>query len=206
MLKKMLVVLGWVTILGVSPLFSEDLPVNGSFEDYVALEQTQVDALLKKGFTFEFDSKYWAKWWGINDATSPASISFVEGKDAPDGKRYLNVKTLGETSIYTQKSIAGNAVHKISFMAKGEVFKDKTPTLLVYAYLYLKKTGRWVGKNNLLGTFNLENSWKAFSVDLPAVGDELVVKIAFVCQGSCDLDNVKVEKVAGEVKSAETLK
>ncbi|MFA6568340.1 MAG: SGNH/GDSL hydrolase family protein [Victivallales bacterium] len=185
-----------------SSAFAQNLLVNGSFEDEAVL--SQADDLVKKGFALEFDGKRWAKGWVINGGTKPASISLVEGKDVPDGKRYLNVKTLGQTHIYNQESISGEVACKISFIAKGEPFKDKESAVVIHAYLYKKVGGGWAGKNNILGTFKPENSWKAFSLDLPAVGGDLVVKIAFEFQGSCDLDNVKVERVGGKIEEAKT--
>ena len=169
--------------------FAQNLLKNGSFEDNAVL--SKADEMVKKGFTLEFDSKCWAKGWVINDATNPASISLVAGNDVPDGKRYLNVKSPGWTHIFTQESISGESTYKISFMARGNASAIK-----ILAYLYKKADGAWAGKNNnLLGTFNLDNSWKEFSLDLPAVGNELVFRLAFEFQGSCDLDNVKVEKM-----------
>ncbi|MFA6103603.1 MAG: SGNH/GDSL hydrolase family protein [Victivallaceae bacterium] len=202
MLKKIVTgVVALIVVIG-SSAFAQNLLKNGSFEDEAVL--SQADELVKKGFTLEFDSKYWATGWVINNATKSASISLVVGNDVPDGKRYLNVKTAGQTHIYAQESIPGEEIYKISFMAKGEPFNDKAPAIAVHAFLYKKADGAWAGKNNLLGTFNLDNSWKEFLLDLPAVGNELVFKLSFEFQGSCDLDNVKVEKAGGKVEEAKT--
>jgi len=38
------------------------------------------------------------------------------------------------------------------------------------------------------------NNWKTFSFDIPAVGDDIVERIAFEFQGSCDLDNIEIIK------------
>ena len=191
MLKK--IIAGVVILIFVSggSAFSQNLLKNGSFEDNVVL--TQADNLVKKGFTLEFDNQCWANGWVINDATRTASIALVAGMDTPDGKRYLNVSTQGHAHIYNQASIPGKDSCKISFTAKGEPFDGKTPKLTIHAFLYKKAGGVWAGKNIILGTFELEKTWKPFYLDLPAVGDELAVKISFAFQGSCGLDNVQVE-------------
>jgi hypothetical protein len=152
---------------------------------------------VNKGFSLEFDSKHWAEGWVINPLMTPASISLVEGESTPDGKRYLNVKTIGATHIFAQESISGEDAYKISFMARGESFMDKAPTIVVYAYLYTKDK-QWVGRDMPLETFSLTNAWESYSIDLPSVGDGLVAKIAFRFLGSCDLDHVKVESVRSE--------
>ena len=168
---------------------AENLVGNPSFEEEGDLKDA--DDLIQKGF--KVDPKHWAKDWIINVITTPCEVAIVEEAGAPDGKKFLRVKTSGGTHLFTQNYIPGKNPLKISFSAKGEALEGKKPGIRLTLYQY-KLDGTWYGKNYSAGEYKPEEKWKVFSVDVPALGDDVMFKIAFELEGGCDIDNLKAEK------------
>ncbi len=177
-------------ILQAAPLEGQTdfLAINGSFENEGALYKQK--ELLENGFEFDVDNK-WADGWRVKHTGSVGKFRFIQEK-AAEGKRYLEVKSIGKTSIYMADAIPADKAYKCSFSAKGEDFEGKSANVSVYAYLY-KKDDTFV-KTNRLASFTLEKKWELFSFEMPAVADDLNERIAFEFQGSCALDNIKLIK------------
>jgi len=165
---------------------AENIAKNGSFEESADLNP---DPFTQKGFVV---TRQWAKNWTINNCTKPCEIALVEATDAPDGKKFLRVKSTGASHIYMADSISGDTVTKVTFSAKGEALDGKGPSIKVHAYLY--KGGIWYGKNYTAANLKLENEWKLFTIDIPAQPENIKFNVAFEFEGICDLDNVKLEK------------
>lgn len=175
-----------VVMSGVS---GENLVKNGSFEEDAVL--SNVDAYTQKGFTVK---KEWTSNWIINIGTKPCDILIVEEASAPDGKKFLRIKTSGASHIYSADTFPGNTAVKLTFSARGEALDGKGPVVKVHAYLYKISDNAWYGKNQLISTLNLEKDWKSFSVDIPAQPEDSKFRLAFEFEGACDIDNVKIEK------------
>ncbi|MFA6100688.1 MAG: hypothetical protein WCV67_17545 [Victivallaceae bacterium] len=186
--KKVLYIAGLIFLTATSS-YAENLIKNGSFEAEAKLNN--FNDLLQKGFQFEFENDQWAKDWVINGAMKPAVISLVEGKDAPDGKRFLRVKTQEATHIFYIDTFPGENSYKCSFMARGEPFEGKPPAIIFRLYFY-NKTGAYVSKKQVIDRFIMEKDWKLLSIDLP-VEKDLIFRICFEFQGLCDLDSVSLE-------------
>jgi hypothetical protein len=168
---------------------AENLAKNGSFEEDADLQNP--DSFTQKGFVV---TKQWTKNWIINIGTKPCEFAIVEEPGAPDGKKFLRVKSSGASHIYTLESIPGNTATKVTFSAKGDALDGKGPTVKVHAYLYKTSDGSWYGKNYTAGSFTLEKGWKTFTVDIPVQAADANLKVAFEFEGVCDIDNVKIEK------------
>ncbi|OGV47760.1 MAG: hypothetical protein A2017_07210 [Lentisphaerae bacterium GWF2_44_16] len=180
-----------IFITGVSA-FAQNLAINGSFEEDMLL--ANAGKLSKKGFVFEFDVNRWAKGWTIDGDSSPGIFSFAENNTAPDGRRYLEIKAKKNATIYTQNPFWGHQ-YKCSFSAKGGQHEGSNPEIIVTAFIYKKATGAWAGYNKILGTFDLtEKEWKTYSFDIPTLGNEFIVRVAFSFKGHCDFDNFKIEE------------
>lgn len=186
--KKVLYIAGLIFMAAISS-YAENLIKNGSFEEEAKLNN--FNDLLQKGFQLEFGNDEWAKDWVINGAMKPAVISLVEEKDAPDGKRFLRVKTQGATHIFYMDTFPGENSYKCSFMARGESFEEKSSVITLRTYFY-NKSGKYVSKNQVTGRIIPEKDWKLFSIDLP-VEKDLIFRICFEFQGLCDLDSVCLE-------------
>ena len=158
---------------------------NGSFEEDADLNS---ESLMQKGFVIT----QWTKNWTINAATNPCEISIVEEAGAPDGKKFLRVKSSGESHVFTSDFYVANTATKITFCARGDAFHGE-PNVKVIAYLY-NADEKWHGKNYKSDVIKLEKNWKEFSIDIPSQQvDGLKMKIVFEFKGICDIDNVRME-------------
>ena len=57
-----------------------------------------------------------------------------------------------------------------------------------------KLDGAWYGKNYPAGSYKLEEGWKTFTVDIPTLGDDVMMKITMEFEGVCDIDNIRAER------------
>jgi hypothetical protein len=189
--EKLFSMIACFSFLALASAKAENLAPNASFEEEYELKKQVADTLIQKGF--KLDPKRWAKGWIINDATIPCEISIVEEAGAPDGNKFIRIKTKGPTHLYTTSLIPGKNPLKLSFSAKGQEFEGKKPSIKLILYKY-KLDGAWYGNNYSAGEYVPNLNWQAFSVEVPVLGDDVQFKVAFAIEGECDIDNLNLEK------------
>jgi Carbohydrate binding domain len=166
---------------------ADNLIENGSFEEKGSCPA--YEKLLKKGFTLNFKKADWTKIWVINAAAHKGEITLADAKDAPEGKKYLQIKKATDTHVYPNIKLPGEFKYDVTFYAKAPTGNNK---LHVYTYLYKVEKTKYI-TSKLIKKITLSDKWQKYSVTIPEYGDDKIFILALGVKGDCDLDNLTVE-------------
>lgn len=196
-----------VTLGALAPLNAvvgaeANLLANGSFEAAAALPNAT--ALRARGLELPADAERdgWARDWIVNTPSSPGRVAIRSGDDAPDGRRWLRVVSIGGLHIYTPaRLVPGRYEWRLkargrAHAADGQSVRPRVQFVL-YRYGVLDRLTKRSGflNNRLVHTRNLpvEGAWQSLSGPFEVSGRDLehaYPVLAFT--GDVEVDDVVV--------------